>query len=401
MVKKIKLKFMFISVLSIFSVLAIVIATVNGFNYIYMYQSADKVLDILSINDGKFLDDFIHEAPTPFQSQEAKFETRFFSVHFDAFGRFESLNLTNISSIEEEEALEHACRVLSSGDERGFLENYRFLNRSTKTGRMILFLDCTRNIHIAQKFVNISVTVGIVSALIIVTIMYFVSSKILRPIVDSYNKQRKFISDAGHELKTPLTIIHANAEMLELEIGEDESINAIKKQIARLNQMTKNLATLSRADEIEVRKEMMEFSFSNACIDVIESLKKVAETKNKQLEYNIIDNINYKGSERLIRQLISLIVENAIKYSKEYINISVTKKHSKIIFEITNDTNGVEQGNLNHYCNRFYRSDDARASDIEGSGIGLSIANEIVLLHKADMKIYSEDGNKFTVKIVL
>ncbi len=188
---------------------------------------------------------------------------------------------------------------------------------------------------------------------------------------------------------------------MEIENGEDECIDAIKKQVARMTQMTKNLVTLSRIDEADLRNEMNEFSLTNTSIDIFESMKKVAINQGKEYTYSVENDLIYNGNERLIRELLLVIVDNAIKYSKSHININVSKKKNKLIVDIENDTNGLNKDEIKNYTNRFYRTDESRASSIEGSGIGLSIANEIVKMHKGEMKLSSEDGIEFKIKIIL
>lgn len=402
MIKKLKMRFVLICMSSILFVLGAIIATVNIINYRFINQTADELLDLLAYNDGMFIEEYFKEygAP-PYTTKESKYETRFFCVRFDDEERLISINIQNIASVNEEEAVSYAFNVLNSNKKRGFYEKYRYLISKTTNGKLVIFVDCSKAVYIARKFVNISVIVGAFALVGLSLLVWTISSKTVKPIVDSYNKQRKFITDAGHELKTPLTIIAANAEIMEIENGEDECIDAIKKQVARMTQMTKNLVTLSRIDEADLRNEMNEFSLTNTSIDIFESMKKVAINQGKEYTYSAENDLIYNGNERLIRELLLVIVDNAIKYSKSHININVSKKKNKLIVDIENDTNGLNKDEIKNYTNRFYRTDESRASSIEGSGIGLSIANEIVKMHKGEMKLSSEDGIEFKIKIIL
>lgn len=401
MIEKLKLRFMMISISAILLVLGIIIASVNIINYRFINQSLDSVLDMLASNDGKFIDDYFTENSPNLITAESKYETRFFCVRFNEKRNLVTFDMKNIASISEDEAVRLAYEVLGNDKDRAFIENYRYLITNNKDGKLIVFVDCSKTIFIARKFVNISVTVGLLALAVISIFVLLISEKTVKPFVDTYNKQKKFIADAGHELKTPLTIISANAEVLELETGENESIDAIKKQVTRMTQMTKNLVALSRVDESDLKKDMTLFSLTNAAIDVCESLRKVCIKCKKEYNVSIDEDITYKGNERLIRELMTVVIDNAIKYSKSFVNIQVQKKKMKIVINVENDTEGINKDEIKNYTNRFYRTDESRGSKIEGSGIGLSIAKEIITLHKGEMKLSSEDGIIFTNKILL
>ena len=224
--------------------------------------------------------------------------------------------------------------------------------------------------------------------------------KAVKPIALSYEKQKKFITDAGHELRTPLTIISANAEIIELESGENECTDVIKKQVRRMTEMTKNLVKLSKIDEKENIKDKVDFNLSGILKDVLSNFNKYIETENKEISDDIIIN----GNISLIRNLFHILLDNAVKYSITNIYIKLQKQKNKIIFEIKNDSLYIDNNDLNNVFDRFYRSAEVRASNIEGSGIGLSIAKEIILLHKGDIKassIETNGKNYFLIKIIL
>lgn len=397
MIKSIRKKFMIICMSSVMIVLSLLIAAVNISNYHFINKNCDQVLNLIAKNDGVFYDNTKEFYLTP----EAKYETRYFSILFDENKLVLNANMQNIASIEKETAEEYAYRALNSNKERGFIKDYRYLVTKEDKNIRVSLIDCSKSLFIARRFINISVIIGLISFVMDFFIALLLSNKMMKPVVESYNKQKKFITDAGHELKTPLTIISANAELMELEHGGDECLEAIKKQVVRMTQMTKNLTSLSHIDESNFKKEMYEFSFTIAALEAIDSLKKVALKNNLTFKYNIEEDIMYNGNEQLIRELIYIITENATKYSKSYVDIQIYQKKNKIYVEMANDTNGIKKGNLNHYYNRFYRTDEARASTVEGSGIGLSIAYEIVKKHNGDIKLYSDDGIIFKIKIIL
>jgi len=165
--------------------------------------------------------------------------------------------------------------------------------------------------------------------------------------------------------------------------------------------MVKSLISLAKIDEQAVLQEKEKFNFTDALVDVVELFSNAAKVQGKTIIKNIEENIVYTGDEKLMRQLFNILLDNAIKYSLTEINILLLKNKNHIEFTISNNTNKIESGDLYKYFDRFYRSDEMRASQIEGNGIGLSIVKEIVELHKGKITAFSDDGKVFVVKIIL
>ena len=233
----------------------------------------------------------------------------------------------------------------------------------------------------------------------LVFILILLASKyVFKPVDEAYQKQKRFISNASHELKTPLTIISANNELIEMIHGSDESTDAINRQIKRLNQMVSSLSLLTKLSEYKKLDKTEVFNLSDSINDIIVDLN-ISNNDNIKVETNIQPNLNYNGNEGLIRQLISIVLDNAIKYSESFITIHAYIDQKAIIFECMNDCYEIEDGIHNEVFERFYRNDNIRSKK-EGSGIGLSIAKEIVELHKSQI-VASSVNNTFKIKIIL
>lgn len=404
MLKKLRIRMTIICMSILFVIFVGTTFAINALNYKQVNMYADNVLEILSINGGRFGDSFRPDKEPGF-SPEVKYETRFFSVNFDPDGSVKMVNVKNIASVTREEAIEMASAVLDyEDDERGYLDTFRYLVNKNPFETQIIFVDCARQIGIARIFVNISIIVMLATLVGLGFLVWFLTLKAVKPIALSYEKQKKFITDAGHELRTPLTIISANAEILELESGENECTDVIKKQVRRMTEMTKNLVKLSKIDEKENIKDKVDFNLSGILKDVLSNFNKYIETENKEISTDIEDDIIINGNISLIRNLFHILLDNAVKYSITNIYIKLQKQKNKIIFEIKNDSLYIDNDDLNNVFDRFYRSAEVRASNIEGSGIGLSIAKEIILLHKGDIKassIETNGKNYFLIKIIL
>lgn len=251
-----------------------------------------------------------------------------------------------------------------------------------------------------EKIWGLASTAGLITVFILVLIF---SRAVVRPLEESYQKQKRFITDAGHEIKTPLTIIDANAEVLEMEVGENEWIRSIKNQVKRLSELTGKLVFLSKMDEESNILNFEDFSLSDAVSETAFPFETMAKAKNKELSINIEPNIIYRGDEYSIRQLVSVLLDNAIKYSpdggKTELSLSSDGKRKRL--RVKNSVEKIEKGDHSVLFERFYRSDESRNSQTGGHGIGLSIAKAIVTAHKGKISAHSEDGKSIEFTVIL
>ena len=296
MLRKLRIRMTIICMSILFVIFVGTTFAINALNYKQVNMYADNVLEILSINGGHFGDSFRPDKEPGF-SPEVKYETRFFSVNFDPDGSVKMVNVKNIASVTREEAIEMASAVLDyEDDERGYLDTFRYLVNKNPFETQIIFVDCARQIGIARIFVNISIIVMLATLVGLGFLVWFLTLRAVKPIALSYEKQKKFITDAGHELRTPLTIISANAEIIELESGENECTDVIKKQVRRMTEMTKNLVKLSKIDEKENIKDKVDFNLSGILKDVLCNFNKYIETENKEISTDIEDDIIINGN---------------------------------------------------------------------------------------------------------
>lgn len=412
MIGKLRKKFIAIAVLSTFLVLSIIISGIHIMNYNRIENNSDRMLSLISENGGKmpfdkpkFLmgkkDDIDRKEMMHF-SPETPYETRYFSVFINENGVVERADTGRIAAIDTENAVLYAKEVYNGNKAKGFEGNYRFLKYEENGTTIITFLDCTRELEGFKSFVLISVIVSILG-LIAVSVLIVIASKIiLKPVEESYLKQKQFITNAGHEIKTPLTIIDANTEVIEMINGESEWTDSIKNQVKRLSSLTADLISLSRMEE-ESRFVMNDFPISEVIEEESDVFKNMAEIKGKEMTVEIEKNINYKGDEKAIRQLASILLENAIKYTNDNgkIDVKLKKNGRKIQFSVYNTVRKITKEDTERMFERFYRADSSRNSETGGYGIGLSIASAIVSAHKGKIKAETTDEKslKITVNI--
>ena len=424
MFKKLRIKFIIVAISAVTGVLGLIMAAINTANFYGVTSSADKVIDFLLDNGGEFGEIKIEPPDGGRENEpngereeksgepreifpdwnkdgnyglgpETPFETRYFTVKIN--GDDYSFNMEQIFSVGEEEAKRLAEEVVN-GSERGNKGDLRYGKKIQDDGTFVVFVDCLKQLNTARRFLLYSILISLIGVLAVFGALVPLSGKILKPVADSYDKQRRFITDAGHELKTPLTVISANNELIALEYGENESTQAISKQVAKMNSLVRDLIELSKLQE-RPRGEMKDFSLSDALKDVADGFKKVIESQGKVFESEI-DEASYSGDEKMMRRVFSLVLDNAVKYSERYILLKLVNEGKSIKISIENDCPWQTERNLDEVFERFYRSAESRASDIGGSGIGLSVAKEIVELEKGKISARGEKG-KFILEIIL
>lgn len=278
------------------------------------------------------------------------------------------------------------------------MDDYRYTTYTVGNEIHIIFLDYGREMTSFRSFLFTSMGVSVVGLMAVLFLLIFLSGRIVKPFSENYEKQKRFITDAGHELKTPLTIIDADAEVLEMDIGENEWLRDIQTQTKRLAQLTNSLILLSRMEE-QPRTERIEFPISDLVEETVETFQALAKTRNKNLSANIQPMLSMSGDEKAVRQLITILLDNAIKYANDVGRIEITlKKQKNMIYLSTfNTVESISKENIMHLFDRFYRVDQSRNSQTGGYGLGLSIASAIVNAHKGKITASTEDEKSLLI----
>ena len=233
--------------------------------------------------------------------------------------------------------------------------------------------------------------------------IYRFSNNALKPVRNSIEKQKQFITDASHELKTPLAIISADADVLEICEGESEWLTSIKEQTERLSVLVRNLVDLSKLDEASGDVQHEVFDLSEAVFDTAANFETLAKRNGLSFSVSAAEHIMYKGNEAELRQLVSILCDNAVKYASKdgHITVSLYKTSKNIFLDVFNDCDNVEKEQIDRLFDRFYRSDNSRSRETGGYGIGLSIAKAIVSRHRGRISAVTTDSKSITFKVVL
>lgn len=419
MIKELKRKFVLISISAVALVLILIIGSINIVNYRDIVVKAEYILDVLANGGGKFPDvpeedkngdetTLVSESADlvePDENIEMQYERRFFTVTFISDTEL-VINLDKIAAVDTETAVRYAFELNSKGRNKGFKGYYRYMKTSviTDSGEkdMYIFLDCNRELLTFYNFLFTSITVSVIGLLLVLMLLIVFSKFAIKPIAESYEKQKRFVTDASHELKTPLTIISANADVLEIEQGSSEWIDSIRNQVVRLKDFTEKLVLLAKMDEEGAPLNKQAFSLSDAVKNTVENFRASIDVGHKTLACDIDSDINYYGDEEMIKVLADVLIDNAVKYSNDggTIHISLKADYSNCIFTVYNTADYIDVDKLDMIFERFYRLDESRNSGMGGHGIGMSAAKAIVTAHGGTITADS-DGKSMTITVSL
>ena len=339
----------------------------------------------------------------PKVSPELPFESRYFSVLLDSDdASVISADTGMIAAVDKDTAAEYAISIFENGKTRGFLHSYRYTTVTSDSGTRVIFLDCQRTLSSFHTLVFTSVDVCLVGMLLVLLLMFLLSGYIIKPFIENHEKQKQFITDAGHELKTPLTIINADAEILEMDYGQNEWLADIQEQTKHLTSLTNNLITLSRMEEERTRLQMIDFPFSDVVEETVQSFQALARTQNKTFETSIQPMISLYGDEKSLIQLVSILLDNAMKYStpEGEIFLRLEKAGNNVKLSVYNTADSIDREQLPHLFDRFYRTNKSRSSRTGGYGLGLSIAAAVVNTHKGKITATTQDEHALVNAII-
>ena len=404
MIKKLRIKLIAASMASLFLVLFVIEGIVGVLNYKKIVNDADHILEVLEENAGKFPPKFTgdRKGERPKMSLEIPYESRYFSVLLDENGNVILTDTSKIVSVDTEKAIEYASEIWERKTEKGFLDEYRYWKCSYNGEVRIIFLDCRRQLDNFQNFLLTTFGVSSIGLFAVFVLMVYLSARIVKPFSDNYEKQKRFITDAGHELKTPLTVIEADTEILEMDFGENEWLLDIQGQTKRLEDLTNALVMLSRVEEGTNREMKIELPLSDIVEEVCHAFQAPAKVQGKSLNSTIASMISMKGDEKAIRGLITILLDNAVKYTNEngYNSVGLEKKKNRIYLSVFNTTEYISKEQISHLFDRFYRTDSSRNSQTGGYGLGLSIAAATVESHRGKIIAETEDEKSLRITVV-
>ena len=408
MLKKLKLRFIVTSSLAFFIIMVLIITGINVVAVRRLHSTQDQQLQGIyeyssaSVTAPGFSRPNISDMPWNV-NPGGEFTLRFFVLRCDSSGRVLVFNREYISSIDEETAAEYASDVLGKSRESGNYLDYRFLVKDDGDSTVIVFLNTADSNVYRSSLLKISLFTGFGSFALAVLLLILFSGKAVQPYVRNIEQQKQFITDAGHELKTPVTSITTSADILQMENPDNEWVLNIKNQSERLSGLIGNLVLLSRLDEETPFPEKTEFSLSDAIWETVQAASIRAGAEEKTFETDIDDSLPYRGDRQAIQKMLSTLLDNAIRYSDagKAIFVSARKLQKKTCIEITNFSSTADCSHMDRWFDRFYRPDASRSVNSGGSGIGLSIVKSVAENHGGTVEVAKTGINGIRFRILL
>ena len=419
-VRALRKKFIFIAMLSIGAVIFFLVTLLNVANFVSTHREIRHVLELLceqyseerevastggnteqdytadneaienaasaqwfrSDSDASSFFNLLNDQASRDYYERVKNLDPYFAVLLSSDGEVLDVLPSDLEKDTAKVAAAFAEQVFETKKEFGKFGVYFFLMRDAKFGAVVSFFDGSAQINAMQRLLYASIVICLGILIIVFWPVYFLSDRMIQPELRNIERQKQFITNASHELKTPLAVIRANTELIELMNGENEWTASTLRQVDRMSGLIKNLVTIARAEEKADKSILAEFDVSAAVKDTADTFAPVATQDGKELVQEIEENVRFVADEAAIRQLASLLMDNAIKYcddgGKVIVQLSKRGKGKGIRLVVSNAYAAGENIDYSRFFERFYREDSSHNTEKGGYGIGLSIAESIV-----------------------
>ena len=314
----------------------------------------------------------------------------FYSVAISNNGSVLAVDNGNKELYNNDKLTQIAKRILDEKKLSGITSNLSYVVKDKNGYTLVAFMDNTVSEAGLRTMLRYVLIVGFTSIIGMFLLSLPLSKRIIKPLEENDRKQKQFISDASHELKTPVAIIGTNTELLSREIGNNEWLENIKYENERMGILIKQLLDLSHAEDVIASMENI--NFSRIILGEILAFESFAFEKEKEFIIDIDEDVYLIGNQIQLKQLVSIILDNAIRHSSgKNININLKRKNNNIELNFINDSYEIPQEKLNHIFDRFYRVDEVRNSEDLHYGIGLSIAKAIVKKHGGNIEVLTKN----------
>ena len=399
MLKKLRLKFILINM----TIVTLMLGVIFGL----LYYSTSRNLERDSIQMMENLA-FSHAKPGPQNKPRGNVHLPYFSILIDRDGKALETDGNFFDFSDKEQLNLILTLAYDTGSESGVLKEYklRFLRSETPMGPRIVFADMTSEQSTLQNLIRTFLIIGSAAFLVFLGISILLARWAVKPVDLAWQQQKQFVADASHELKTPLTVIMTDAELLHApdcpEADRETLIGSILSMSSQMRGLVENLLDLARIDNGSVKEECSTVSFSDIVSEAAMTFEPVFFEKGLPLRYEIKPNIQINGIPSHLKQLTGILLDNAGKYAShggETIVKLSRNTHKHCLLEVSNQGEAISSEDLKNIFKRFYRADKARAMN-HSYGLGLSIAQSITEEHHGKIWCESRDGyNRFYVEI--
>lgn len=399
MIRTLRRRFLLIALASLTGTLAVLCLVINLGYHAITTRRADQVLQMLHQNAGQFPEPETQADPGAFPgfqvTLETPFETRYVVVRLTGQREVAEVDMEHIAALDREKVIQQVEQILDGGKNSGYSGYYRYqVFDDGEEGQTIVVLDCFLQLQAANNVLRLTLLASLACIAIVFLLLVFLSRRVVRPFAENLEKQRRFVTDASHELKTPLAIISANTGLLEASLGENRWLASTQVQVSRLDRLIGHLVELARTEETLAEEEIQPVDLSGVVAGQIEDYRLLAQTSGKELESDVAPGVTVRGAADNLKRLCTLLLDNAVKYcdSGGTIRLTLAQRGRWAVLSISNPCAGLDPAQLPRLFDRFYRADASRSRDTGGYGIGLSTARAIVGRHRGRLTAKSEDG---------
>lgn len=388
MLTRLRIQFIVLSMAVVITMQGFIVYTSVRNTYNKMVSKSDHLVSSIYIN-------VLNKKPI-------KVDARYFYITFDKKNNPKIINVDNIPDISKEEALELYNEALSTGETDGFYNGYRYCIYENKMRPIAVFVLRSNMIDDVKKTAVSLIEASCAGLAVMLLILIFASKLIVMPIAKAHRKQKEFITSASHELKTPITVIRADVDILQMNDENNEWLADIRKQAENLTSMTNSLVSLARMDERNGHIKRVAFPVSDLAQEAVRSYNALALDSGKHFTYDITPDLTCCGDASSVRQLFTILLDNAYKYSsgKGNIDFKLSSSGSYIVLIVSNDVDNIDKNLTDRMFDRFYRADSTSAK-ITGYGLGLSIAKAIVSEHNGSIKAKMDGPHRIIIKAQL
>ena len=417
-------------------ILGATVGSINLLNWVNLKTQAEQILDILAenggrrpgerweergevpedapqipVNDNSFTDESLQgtaqESGTlealPFLPNQRASLSNSYTIFLDEAGAVEEWFSDRSDLYTEEEITALVRQVQAQGKDSGRVGDQFYRLSQRPQGEQLVVLDQRLEMSAMRRMLQVTLLVGLLAYLILGAGSVWVIRRMTRPVQEAFDKQKQFVWDASHELKTPLAVISANVDVLAGELGENEWLEYIRSEVRRTDKLVQNLLTLARMDRgtQEVRRER--FDLSQAVLQVALPFESSVFEAGKTMDLEVAPGVACTGDADMLQQLTVILLSNAVKYSDPggRITLTLEPRGQHCALSVHNTGPAISPQALPHVFDRFFREDAAHNRDTPGNGLGLSIAQTIVQAHQGKITVESEEGKGTTFTVVI
>lgn len=371
--------------------LAAICLAINVLNYALTCQRADGMAEVIHDNGGIPLHPSNRSPSLPAgmgSLAEMPYRTRYFTVTLDDEGGTVSLDTSHVAAVDATEALDMAREILAGGRLTGFRGSYRFSVFDDGGGeRTVVVLDCSTALDALQAFQGASAAVWAVCILITLALVIPLSARAIRPFEENATRQRRFVADASHEIKTPIAIISANNDLIERLDGPNRWTESTRTQVERIDGLVRGLMDLARAEEPPDRSSIGPVDLSRVADDACGEFQPLSDARGEALVRKLEEGVTVTGSTDDMERLVGILLDNAIKYCEGagpvVLELASARRRGRrvAVLTVSNPCSALSEGDADLIFDRFYRADPSRSRDTGSYGIGLALARAIVGNH--------------------